>query len=56
MAVKATSIDSGMAAATISPPRKLPSKSSSSSTTKRPPSARFVATVRIVRLTSSVRL
>ena len=55
MAVKATNIDRGMAEATINPPRRLPSNRSSTTMTRRPPSARFVATVRIVSLTRSVR-
>ena len=53
--VKANSIDSGMAAATISPPRTLPRNSSSTAMTSRPPSARFRCTVAIVRWTSSLR-
>ena len=56
MGIRANSIESGMAAETISPPRRLPSRSSSTSTTKTPPSIKFVATVRMVRLTSRVRL
>ena len=56
MAMKAASIDSGIADETINPPRRLPSRSSRSTTiTRRPPSVRFLATVRIVRRTSSVR-
>ena len=55
MAMNAASIDSGIAEATIRPPRRLPSSSSSTTMTRSPPSIRFFATVRIVRRTRSVR-
>ena len=55
MATKAIIMDKGMAAATISPPRKLPSNSSRIINTRSPPSARFFATVTMVFSTSSVR-
>ena len=41
----AKSIESGMARATIRPPRKLPSMISSTATTRKPPTARFSLTV-----------
>ena len=53
--VNATSIESGIAELTMRPARRFPSRRSSTTTTSRPPSPRFVATVRIVRRTSSVR-
>ncbi len=53
--VNATSIESGIAELTMRPARRFPSRRSSTTTTSRPPSTRFVATVRIVRRTSSVR-
>jgi hypothetical protein len=55
MPVKATSMAKGIAAATMSPPRKLPRSRKSTATTKSAPSARFFATVLMVRRTSSPR-
>jgi len=48
MPVKANNIDSGMADATMSPPRTLPSSKSSTATTRTPPSIKFLRTVAIV--------
>lgn len=55
IAENATSIDSGIAAATSSPARRLPISKSRITTTSRPPSSRLVATVRRVRRTRSER-
>jgi hypothetical protein len=55
MPMNAASIESGMAVATSSPPRTLPSIKSKTTMTRMPPSMRFLATVLIVRFTRSVR-
>ena len=53
--VKASSIESGMAEATISPARMLPRKAKRTATTRSAPSSRFVSTVRMTRRTRTAR-
>ena len=55
IASKAKSIESGIAAATMSPARTLPRNRNRTATTSSAPSRRFVLTVRRTRSTSSVR-
>jgi hypothetical protein len=55
IAVNATSMANGIAAATMSPPRMLPKSRKSTPITKSAPSARLMPTVRIVRFTRSER-
>ena len=55
MPVMAMSSDNGIASATMSAARQLPSMMSSTTTTRIAPSNKLVSTVRIVRSTSTVR-
>jgi hypothetical protein len=55
IAMKATSIDSGIAEATIRPPRRLPRSNRSTAITRRPPSTRFLETVAMTRETRACR-
>ena len=55
MPVKARSIESGMAEATMSPARTFPRNAKSTAITRMLPSRRFVATVRMTRRTSAAR-
>ena len=54
MPMKPTSIESGMTAATISDARTSRRKTKSTTMTRRLPSTRFVATVRVVRSMTSL--
>ena len=55
MPANATSIDSGIASDTTTPPFRLPNSNSSTATTSSPPSTRLRVTVEMVRRTRSVR-
>ncbi len=55
MAAVAPSMESGMADATSSPARQLPSMRKSTAMTSRPPSSRFLNTVSSVPMTSLLR-
>jgi hypothetical protein len=55
MPLKAKSIESGIAAATISPARRLPRNTNRTATTNSAPSSKFVCTVAMTWSTSSVR-
>ena len=55
MMLAANSIDSGIASATIRPPRRFPSMASSTKMTSAPPASRLCSTVLSVRLIRWVR-